>query len=63
MAMSEPDPRQEQPASSRPNSDKPEVRIWVSSQLLGQAHEARIEHGGEVYRLLRTRNDKLILVK
>lgn len=36
---------------------------WSSDQLLGQANEAHIVHGGEVYRLLRTRNQKLILVK
>jgi hemin uptake protein HemP len=40
-----------------------EIRSWQSAELLGQANEARIVHGGEVYRLLRTRNDKLILVK
>lgn len=40
-----------------------DIRSWQSQELLGQASEARIVHGGEVYRLLRTRNDKLILVK
>ena len=63
VAMSEPANREERPVSSRSASDKPEIKTWSSSQLLGDAHEARIEHGGEVYRLLRTRNDKLILVK
>jgi hemin uptake protein HemP len=40
-----------------------EIHTWSSEQLLGEACEARIVHGSEVYRLLRTRNDKLILVK
>lgn len=40
-----------------------ELRTWHSDELLGGAKEALIVHGGEVYRLLRTRNDKLILVK
>lgn len=39
------------------------VSTWTSEQLLGTANEARIVHGNEVYRLLRTRNQKLILVK
>jgi hemin uptake protein HemP len=39
------------------------ILTWTSAQLLGQANEARILHGNEVYRLLRTRNQKLILVK
>jgi hemin uptake protein HemP len=39
------------------------VRQWKSGELLGEATEAHIVHGHEVYRLLRTRNDKLILVK
>lgn len=39
------------------------VPTWTSEQLLGEANEARIIHGNEVYRLLRTRNQKLILVK
>ena len=39
------------------------VRKWNSGELLGEATEAHIVHGREVYRLLRTRNDKLILVK
>lgn len=40
-----------------------EIHNWTSEQLLGSATEAHIVHGNEVYRLLRTRNDKLILVK
>ena len=40
-----------------------ELRRWRSEELLGESKEALIMHGDEVYRLLRTRNDKLILVK
>ena len=50
-------------AELRPPAQKPPVKTWTSAELLGGSNEARIEHGGEVYRLLRTRNDKLILVK
>jgi len=39
------------------------VPIWSSEQLLEGSHEARIVHHGEEYRLLLTRNQKLILVK
>ena len=55
-----------QPQHSEEPSAKPVPRTvpsWSSDQLLGQATEAHIVHGNEVYRLLRTRNDKLILVK
>jgi len=45
------------------NEEPPPIKTWSSAELLGDAHEARIEHNGEVYRLMRTRNDKLILVK
>lgn len=34
-----------------------------SDSLLGGAREVLIRHGGEVYRLRHTRNDKLILTK
>ncbi|HEU4773194.1 MAG TPA: hemin uptake protein HemP [Lysobacter sp.] len=34
-----------------------------SGSLLGGAREVLIRHGGEVYRLRHTRNDKLILTK
>lgn len=34
-----------------------------SRALLGGAREIEIHHGGAVYRLRHTRNDKLILVK
>ena len=34
-----------------------------SRELMRGAREVLIHHGGQVYRLLHTRNDKLILVK
>ncbi len=36
---------------------------WTSEELLRGSAEALIMHGGEVYRLRRTRNQKLILIK
>ena len=36
---------------------------WTTEQLLGDAVEVRIRHGDQIYRLRRTRNGKLILVK
>jgi hemin uptake protein HemP len=39
------------------------VRRMSSSELLGCDRELLIEHRGETYRLLLTRQDKLILTK
>ena len=50
-------------ADPHASAQKPVIKTWTSAELLGGSNEARIEHGDEVYRLLRTRNDKLILVK
>lgn len=36
---------------------------WTSEEILGTRVEVQIIHGGEVYRLRRTRQDKLILYK
>ncbi len=36
---------------------------WSSAELLGDRTEVLILHGNEVYRLRRTRQDKLILDK
>ncbi|MFW5845457.1 MAG: hemin uptake protein HemP, partial [Planctomycetota bacterium] len=36
---------------------------WSSAQLLGRRDEIVIHHAGTVYRLRRTRQDKLILTK
>ncbi len=43
--------------------DLPGLRIVKSEELLGGGRELLIVHNGQVYRLLRTRNDKLILQK
>jgi len=37
--------------------------LFDSTKLLGGTREVLIRHGGEVYRLRHTRNDKLILTK
>ena len=37
--------------------------VWSSEQLLGDKTEAFITHVGEIYRLRRTRQGKLILYK
>lgn len=39
------------------------LRIVRSDELLQGQRELFIAHGGQLYRLLRTRNDKLILQK
>ena len=41
----------------------PSSPLFDSMMLLGGTREALIRHGGEVYRLRHTRNDKLILTK
>jgi hemin uptake protein HemP len=41
----------------------PIAPLVTSQQLLGDARELRIEHGGEHYSLRLTRNGKLILTK
>ena len=51
------------PPPSTPIQPPRTIPNWTSHELLGEATEARIVHGAEVYRLLKTRNDKLILVK
>jgi hemin uptake protein HemP len=48
-------------AATPPRSTEP--RITTSVALLAGAVELRIEHRGEVYRLRRTAQDKLILTK
>lgn len=40
-----------------------DVRVVRSDELLQGQRELFILHGGQIYRLLRTRNDKLILQK
>jgi hemin uptake protein HemP len=59
------------PASETKQSDEPELgqsppvprESWRSEELLGERTEVLIVHGSEVYRLRRTRQDKLILYK
>jgi len=51
----EPEPGLAQPAAPRES--------WRSEELLGGKSEVLIVHGSEVYRLRRTRQDKLILCK
>lgn len=41
----------------------PAVKRWKASELLEGAREAVIEHGGDVYRLRLTANNRLILTK
>lgn len=52
-------PRAFQPHASA----SPAPGQFDSDSLLGGAREVLIRHGGEVYRLRHTRNDKLILTK
>ena len=41
----------------------PSSPLFDSTKLLGGTREVLIRHGGVVYRLRHTRNDKLILTK
>ena len=50
-------------ASNGTSGPCPRGRVVQSDQLLQGHRELRIVHGGEVYRLLVTRNNKLILQK
>ena len=50
----------------RPSSkdvNKAHQRSWRSEELFGASREILILHGDEIYRLRRTRNEKLILQK
>jgi hemin uptake protein HemP len=51
------------PRAEHPPATETSIPQWTSQQILGQAHEAHIQHGHETYRLLLTRNQKLILIK
>ncbi len=46
-----------------PRSLQGDRQSWRSEELLGERTEVLIVHGSEVYRLRRTRQDKLILYK
>lgn len=50
--------------AAKPETDSDPARsTWRSEELLGSHAEVLIVHGSEVYRLRRTRQDKLILYK
>jgi len=57
----QPDPPAAPLAGLRPAEASREA--WYSEELLGKRTEVQILHNGEVYRLRRTRQDKLILCK
>ncbi len=40
-----------------------QVRVFDAQELFGQSSEVRLRHCSEEYRLIRTRNNKLILTK
>lgn len=61
--MTEPQERQTPHEAPLTAEQRPRIKTWTSAELLGDAQEARIQHGDEIYRLFRTRNDKLILQK
>lgn len=48
---------------SNPASEGEAVRVVRSEELFAGARVVLIQHGGEQYRLLVTRNDRLILQK
>lgn len=59
-----PSPSGEQPTSVEPLSASPAPREqWQSADLFGDRKEILIVHNNEIYRLRRTRHDKLILHK
>jgi len=52
-----------QPPGSQSESTGQATPVVSSTDLLRGAREARIAHGHEVYRLLLTKSNKLILIK
>jgi hemin uptake protein HemP len=56
-------PQSSPPAEPPPQPAAPVREQWTSAELLGERTEVQIVHGSEVYRLRRTRQDKLILYK
>ena len=62
--MSDEEPIATQPPPAPASADAAPAREqWTSAELLGERTEVLIVHGNEVYRLRRTRQDKLILYK
>ena len=58
-----PDPGQASPLAEHAAEPVAAREQWNSAELLGDRTEVLIVHGSEVYRLRRTRQDKLILYK
>lgn len=53
-----------EPKNTHPSPQESKGPTLVSTtQLFGKEHELLIEHGGELYRLRITKNNKLILTK
>ena len=50
-------------ATGPPEPRRISLRRLTSLELLGEANEVIIVHGAQEYRLRRTRQDKLILIK
>lgn len=53
----------DRPCSPHPSEKRPELRVVDSSELFAGSKAVHIRHDGEYYRLLVTRNGKLILQK
>jgi hemin uptake protein HemP len=66
LTMSDPPLHSDQPPLDEAESVQPPPAAresWRSEELLGERTEVLIVQGSEVYRLRRTRQDKLILYK
>jgi hemin uptake protein HemP len=63
MTTTEPPADVTQPAIPGAPSQSTSRESWRSEELLGERTEVLIQHNGEVYRLRRTRQGKLILYK
>lgn len=59
MSTASPNPQ----AVTAPPRSQPAAGEFDSRELMRGQREVLIRHGGQVYRLRHTRNDKLILVK
>jgi hemin uptake protein HemP len=58
---SSPQPRSSEPENAASESES--IRVVRSEELFAGGRVVLIQHGGEQYRLLVTRNDRLILQK
>ena len=61
MNLDRPNPSADLSSTAQPARSP--LRRMISGELFQGAREVQIEHRGEVYRLLETRNGKLILQK